>query len=108
MSLDRIQVVRNFTTQVIVAVTLSGTPTAVFAGLSASQLAALATPKRVGRLQVVIPKTQAVTVTDLLGGAYTVTAGADVPLFYDIKVINGHKDVLFSGTGTIAVVVYAD
>ena len=109
MSLERVQVLKNFTTQVVVPQTLDGTPSSPFSKATGDVLAALGTLQRVGRLRVVLAATQAVTITDAVGTAYTVTNPSGAPtLIHEVPVINGHKNVKLSGTGTIAVIVLSD
>jgi len=109
MSLDRIQVVCNFTNFIAVAQALSGTPTTPYAAATAGQKAILDTIGRVGCLDIVIPATQSVTITDAAGVSYTVVNGsATAPLVYRVPIINGQTKVLLRGSGTVTVVVLAD
>ncbi len=65
--------------------------------------------QRVGRLRVILPASSAVTVTDPQGIKYVVTNPANFPsLIYDIPVVNGHRIVKFSGTGTLQIVIFSD
>lgn len=110
MSLDRIQIVQNFTKQVIVSQALNATPATPYSVATAGQKTKLDTIGRVGRLRVIIPASQALTVTDPDGGAYTLTNPAGVaPIIHEIPIINGHLYVkLSAASGTVAVVVLAD
>ncbi len=110
MTLERVQVVKNFTRQLIISQALVATPATPYSVATAGQKTILDTIGRVGRRKLVIPANQAVTITDQNSGAYTVTnpAGAQT-LVHVIEIINGHLNVLLSAAnGTIAVVVLAD
>jgi hypothetical protein len=108
--LDRVQIVRNFTRQVIISQALNATPTTPYDAATPGQRTKLDTIGRVGRLRVIIPVSQAVTVTDSDGGAYTLTNPAGVaPIIHEIPIINGHLHVkLSAASGTVAVVVLTD
>jgi hypothetical protein len=109
MSLERVQQLRNFTSQVVVTAALDGTPKTPLEFAAGAVLVALGTLQRVGRLRIILAAGAAVTITDALGTAYTVTNAAAAPtLVHEVPVINGHKTVRLSGTGTVPVVVLAD
>lgn len=107
--LDRIQVVRNFTSQFVFLQALDGTPTAPYTKAAAGVKTQMDTLQRVGRLRLILAAEAAVTITDAAGVAYTVTNVAGAPtLIHDVPVINGHRNVLLSGSGTLPVVILAD
>jgi hypothetical protein len=109
MSLERIQIVKNFTTQFVFLQALDGTPTTPYDKASAGIQAQMAAFQRVGRLRLILAASAAVTITDANGVAYTVTnAAAASTLIHDVPVINGHVNVKLSGSGTLPVVILAD
>lgn len=109
MSLDRVQVVKNFTSFLVVAQTLSSTPTSPYDAASAPKKDILDQMKRVGCIEIVIPAGQSVTVHDAHGGSYTVSNPATFPsMVHTVNLVNGHKQVRLSGTGTVGVVVFSD
>lgn len=109
MSLDRIQIVRNFTTQFVFLQALDGTPTAPYDKASAGIKLQMDTMQRVGRLRIILAAAAAVTITDANGVAYTVTNAAGAPsLIHDVPLINGHRVAKLSGSGTVPVVILAD
>lgn len=109
MSLDRIQVVRNFTSHFVHLMVLDAAPTTAYEDAGVPEKALMDKLQRVGRLVVVLPANTAVTIDDPQGIKYTVTNPANFPsLVYPIPVINGHRVVKFSGTGTLQIIIYAD
>jgi hypothetical protein len=109
MSLDRVQVVRNFTSEFVFLQALDGTPTTPYDKASAGIKAQMDVLLRVGRLRLILAANTAVTITDANGVAYTVTNPAAYPtLVHEVPIINGHRVVKLSGTGTLPVVILAD
>jgi hypothetical protein len=101
--------VRNFSHFLALAQALDGTATSPYDAASAGKKTILDAMQRVGRIQIVLAAGQAVTITDSDAGTYTVTNPAAFPsLIHEVKIINGHKNVKLSGSGTIGVVVLAD
>lgn len=109
MSLDRIQIDRNFTSHFVHLQVLTANPTTPYDNAGIPERALMDALQRVGRLVIVLPANSAVTVDDPQGIKYTVSNPANFPsLVYEIPVINGHRIVKFSGTGTLQIVIYAD
>ena len=109
MSLDRVQVVRNFTTHFVFSQALDGTPTAPYTKASSAIKLEMDALQRVGRLRVILAAEAAVTITMPNGVGYTVTNVAAMPtLVHEIPYINGHTLVKFSGSGTLLVVICSD
>jgi hypothetical protein len=109
MSLDRVQVVRNFTTHFVFLQALDGTPTAPYAKASEAIQLEMDALQRVGRLRLILAAEAAVTITMPNGVAYTVTNVAAAPtLVHEVPYINGHTLVKLSGSGTIPVVICSD
>lgn len=109
MSLDRVQVVRNFTTNFVFSQALDGTPTTPYDKASEAIKLEMAALQRVGRLRVILAAEAAVTITMPNNVAYTVTNVAGAPtMAHEIPCINGHTTVKLSGSGTIPVVILSD
>ena len=109
MSLDRIQVVHNFTTQFVHLQILDAVPTTPYEDAGVPERAKMDELMRVGRLRLILPANSAVTVDDPQGIKYVVTNPANFPsLVHDIPVINGHRIVKFSGAGTLQIVIFSD
>jgi hypothetical protein len=109
MSLDRIQVVRNFSAQFVHLQVLDAAPTTPYEDAGIPERAKMDELQRVGRLRLVLPAGAAVTVDDPQGIKYVVTNPANFPsLVHEIPIINGHRIVKFSGTGTLQIIIFAD
>lgn len=109
MSLDRVQVVRNFSSIFTVSWALTGSPLTPASKYVQAQIDRLGTNKRVGRLRLLIPAGATVTMTDQDGVTSTITTIAAISTtIVDIPMINGDALLGFSGSGTLVVQVFAD